>query len=182
MIHRHIISDFLEVNADILQEEAKSPYPKFIAKMIGNHHRKKLIKVAKKIIGSNHTLDRDNISEYFITLYNNFPPDGAYGIVTNVGYYLDGQLVQGNIYVENVVKGTIDINYDREKMHIDLLNLTNNESYDLEIENLSCPRIKNLDSILKKVNDLLSQNIQDYIISFIRRYSSKESGYVKRGD
>lgn len=73
-----IIGDFLEINADIIEHGAKSKLPKFIINLRKKKYKNRLKKSIQKLAESNMILDRDNLAEYFVFLYNNFPPNGNF--------------------------------------------------------------------------------------------------------
>jgi len=73
-----IIGDFMEIHSDIIEEEFNSKSPKFIKRMKKKKYLKRLKKSITKLATSNIILDRDNLAEYFVFLYNNFSPSGTF--------------------------------------------------------------------------------------------------------
>jgi hypothetical protein len=73
-----IIGDFMEIHSDIIEQEANSKAPKIIKNMRKKKYLKRLKKSISKLASSKMILDRDNLAEYFIFLYNNFSPNGTF--------------------------------------------------------------------------------------------------------
>ena len=166
-----IIGDFLEINSDIISNQAKSKLPKFISNIVYNRYRKKLKKAIIKLKNSNVVLTKDNLSEFFIYCYNNFPPNGSYKSIHKVLYNTTSGKVEGIIKFE-ALQAIIDIedNYDGFTIAV--------KDKDLETGNynnfsIHCNMLQSKTNIgkstLELINKQLIEDISDFIMENVSR-------------
>lgn len=166
-----IIGDFLEINSDIISRQVKSKLPKFISNVVYNRYRKKLRKTVTKLQNSNMVLTKENLAEYFIYCYNNFPPKGSYRSVNKVLYNEDTNKVEAIIKFESK-QAIIDIedNYDGftigvKDKDIDTGNWNNFSIHCIKLES----NMNIASEVLKEINKQLLDDICIFILSNIDR-------------
>lgn len=178
-----LIGDFLEINADIIYQRQISKLPKLFSNMKAKYYHKKLIKRVNRLKKSNYILTRDNLSELFSYIYNNFPPYGSYkSILTSKINNEDATQVEGvilfgstelksytNIYS---YKAVISIDNEINKMDV-MVNLQKGDDYEnlfFEIDKLYSENNKTSE-ILEILNKQLLDDLTDYILSVISLYN-----------
>lgn len=169
--NNRIIGDFFEINADIVQREVTSKLPKFIKHRISYRDRKKLLKAAIKIKNSDHVLNSDNLSEFFIYLYNNFPPNGKYKSVYASKYDEDLNIIEAIILFDSC-KAVITI--DRSSTGFDIRITDKKTNIFTESSAIHCDELSHNGSrseVMKKINKRLKSDIADYIIEILQKYN-----------
>lgn len=177
-----LIGDFLEINANILNDQFYSRYPKFLAKLIAKYYRSRLIKSAKKLKESNMILSIDNLTELFIYISSSY--EGKYKNITNI-------IINSNT-VHSIIDATVNVDnisalitIDTAQPNIELVcKLLIDEA--ISSFNISLTELKNKKMSLKRYNDIIDKlnnvllcNMVDYILDSIVPYNGKETGYVK---
>lgn len=166
---RRIIGDFFEINADILQEELSSKYPKFISKWIANRKRNKLINIANKFRSSNHKLDAYNLIEYISYIQNNYSDTKRYKSVFLAKVSEDLRIAEAMIKFDNY-KVLISVSLDLKVFDVTIDHNVEGtyKKYDIHCDKLD--RDGEIGLILYKVNDILLKDISDFIIENISAY------------
>lgn len=166
-----IIGEYIEVNADIIDQEFNSKFPKFIAKMIANKQRSKLLKSVDKFVDSEYVLSWMNLLEFFTLLNSNYY-DEEYG---HVKYVKFGEYALGKILEVAVIGKQYNaiIRFDQiqsplpPNMKFELIiRNNNNDSMDIYINKLSTELKKNT-NIVKMLNDDLKVDIANYIYEIV---------------
>lgn len=169
-----IIGDFLEINSDIIEHGANSKLPKFLVNIRKNKYKKRLKRTILKLAHSKMILDRGNLAEYFVYLYNNFSPNGNFKSTFKVS-------VAGEEFerMEAVVKfddimAIIKINQeDQEGFDITVRTngLTDNGSShgcSVRVTKLQSNKA-NVNDLLYSVNEQLLQDMSEFLLEFIFR-------------
>lgn len=166
-----IIGDFIEVNAAIVNDQYYSKYPKFIAKIIAKQQRKKLLKAVKKLRNSNLILNSNNLYEFFIILYNNFPPEGKFGDIVRVLYNQEQNSIEGALIFDNYTVLISMVHSDTGLFDIKAKKTMNGDSIgiDLTTKELTSKN-KDYEDIYKTINHQILYNICDYIEYTINLY------------
>lgn len=153
-----LIGDFLEVNGDIVNDEYKSKYPKFIAKFISKRNRRKLLKSVDKLRNSNYVLNCSNIKEYLAYASNNYGSN-SFKDVHKIDYNED-MISSTMIFDKYIVLITID-NPDTNNIFNMVI------KYDGCVIDASCRKLssnkKEYENIYEYINSRLLNNICDYI-------------------
>lgn len=166
---RRIIGDFFEINADILQEELSSKYPKFISKWIANKKRNKLITIANKFRDSNHKLDSYNLIEYISYIQNNFSDTKSYKSVFLAKVSEDLRIAEAIVKFDNYkVLISISLDFRMFDLTIDHDVEGSHRKYDIHCDKLE--RDGEIGLILHEVNKILLKDISDFIIENISAY------------
>lgn len=163
-----LIGDFLEINADIISKKFKSKLPKFISNIYYNRYKKRLIKSLNKLKKSNLILNKENLYEFFIYCYNNFPPKGSYRSVNKIIYNdnnNDNLKIEGIIKIDNL-EAIIDLEDDYDGFNISVKNK------DLATGNynnfsIHCIRLESNNIIAKEVLKIINKQLLEDIIIFI---------------
>lgn len=169
--YTRIIGDFLEVNADIAKDQFYSKYPNFIAKFIAKLQRKKLLRSVHKLRKSNIVLDYNNLYEFFILLYTNYPPEGTFGDVVKVLYSEEKGILEGVLKFDNY---SVLISLDDHSNGFFDLKAKKTENgistgLDLSSRQLSTKK-KEYEDIYNTVNKQILENMCDYITTVIENF------------
>lgn len=172
---KRIIGEFMEISADILQNQLNSKLPAFLAKIISKHQRKKLIKSCKKFRNSNYILDKYNISELIYYVYNNYPPKGEYGSICfakidpETTDRVECVVMHGD--KERIVKAIITIDLKLPTFELTIYDEYDdkNNNYYIEVEKLSTPGKKTEEPVVY-INNILRNTMCDYINGIITKY------------
>lgn len=170
-----IIGEFLEINADIVKQEANSKLPSFLSKLRANYFRRKLLKSLYKLEKSDYILNRNDISELFAYTFNNFPPKGSYNTIAF------SKVIErnGNIDTEGMIgfdKITCIFNLSTEKSYFDFSISSIDENGEMHRFNSSLDRLyannKNdyYNDIIYKINKDLLKEIINYVESVLKMY------------
>ena len=161
--NNRLIGDFIEINADISNQQHNSKLPKFISKHRANRYRKRLIKSAKNIATSKMILNRDNLYEFFIYCYNNFK-NGAFRSVFQVKADSNYSKIQAVLKFD-IYYVIIYIEKDKEVFDIDIKDrgADDRKSCSVTVNELTSRNPKTSD-LLKEVNAELLENISEYIL------------------
>ena len=164
-----IIGDYLEVNSDIVSEEFNSKFPKFIAKRISRHQRKKLMNSIEVFRKSDYILDWANIVELFTYVFNNFEPEHKFGVISNIEYYNNTMeaLVEFDGYYAIIYFEYIDFNKDENKFSLKMKH--NSFGIDIELSRLASHSRK-AQEYVDELNYVLKNCIADYIEGIIKKY------------
>lgn len=169
-----IIGDCLEINADIVSYRFDSKLPIFIKRIVVNRKYQRLINALKKFQKSDYVLTIENLSEFFIYIFNNYPPYGNYKsveAVTSKTIEFGKQQLETKITFDNIIcwivieegKGTFDINIKEigKNESITGCSISTNKLYSSN---------SNIQPLLHKVNEELKDNIYHYILDIILSY------------
>lgn len=175
---KRIIGDFLEINADIVKERFESKLPNFLADLRSNYYRNKLIKSAKKLKNSNLPLSTENLYEFFIYVYNNFPPHGAFQsvILTKLNERDEGTNIEAVIQSEDL-NAIISIDESETGFKV---SISKRKTSDLKngctihCKDRLVSTNSNSAELVTELNNLLLSDISDYIISIISAYTNKK--------
>lgn len=171
-----IIGDFLEINADIIQQRESSKLPKFIANIRASYHHKKLIKAVNKFKKSKYILTKDNLAEFFAYTYNNFPPYGSYkSVLASKINDKNANEIEGIIKFDSY-KAVITIDKRYKKFDISIYNKVSqisSQSCSINVEKLYSEKEVSSE-LLSKINEKILEDMCDYILSIIMIYYDKE--------
>ena len=164
-----IIGDFFEINADILQKELNSKYPKFISKFIANRERNKLLRVVQKLRNSNHILNSSNLVEYISYIQNNLSESNSYKSVFFAKVNEELDLAEAIIKFEDV-KVLISISLKEQTLDIAIEYVLDNtiKKYNIRCESLN--RNDEIGPFIKIINIVLLNDISDFITEYISAY------------
>ena len=174
-----IIGDIIEINADILRENIESKYPKFIANIISRRQRSKLLKSITKFRNSNYILTIDNLTEFFVYIFDNF--DGAYGCIQKIDLKSDSvkSTIDTKIAFDNYAI-IINIETNNPKMNMSGCTINEHGNTLFSISESSLYSTKpNAKDMLPILNTRLKNDMSDYMYNIIDSYN-KERGYVKK--
>lgn len=166
-----IIGDFLEVNADIVSFEHTSKLPKIIKKIISISQRSKLKKSVNKM-RKGFILTTDNISELFVYIYNNYPPHGSFkSIKTCKINDEDAKEIEGVLAFDN---HQVVITIDKNIPGFDIVVKTRKEDGGIDGISIHIDKMysdkKHCHDIILKVNEILLNDLCDYILSVLNNY------------
>lgn len=169
-----IIGDFLEINADIVKRETMSKLPVFIKSIMSYNSRKKLLRAAIKLKGSDLILSTENLTELFIYVYNNFPPKGSYKSIYATKIDEDMKIIEA-IIVFDTCKAIITIEKNVPGFDISISD-KKSEDY-TEGSSIHCESLDHISrsEILGKINKQLKSDMTDYIIEVVSKYNKKRS-------
>ena len=169
--YTRIIGDFLEINADISRDQFYSKWPNCIARFVATRQRKRLLGSINKLRKSNIVLDYNNLYEFFILLYSNYPPEGSFGDVVKVLYSEEKGILEGILKFDNYnvlislddhSNGFFDIKAKKTEN-----GLTN--GIDLSARQLMSKK-KEYESIYRDINKQILENICDYIEIIVKNF------------
>lgn len=169
-----LIGDCLEINADIIDTRFHSKLPKFIANLRAKYYMNKLIKTAEKIAAANTPLDKENIQELAMYLFNNYKPHGEYKRISytkfmNSGYYI----MKLDVAKDFTSIFTIPETGDRFTLNIRAANNDGGfEGYELELKTLATEKDDIKDKLLL-INQALVQTISEYVIDTVLAYKKE---------
>lgn len=171
-----IIRDFLLINSTIYEKEKKSRLPKIIVNSISKYQRNKLKKIITKFKNSEYILTKNNLLEFFIYTFNNFPPFGNYKSI------LISKFIHGDYdYAEAILK------FDSYKIVIsmsgedDMFNITisdkvsdsSTKNLDLHLNKLETHQKVSKETI-RQINYHIKDLICDYIIDNIKLFENRK--------
>lgn len=167
-----IIGDFLEINAQMVNQRETSKIPRFLSILRYKFYKRKLLKSLNKLRKSNHILNMNNLSELFSYTFNNFPPYGDFGHIS-ASKINNSEATE----LEAIVKSdsyraviTIDKKYDNFEISI------YNKKSDISTERISISLdklytdIESISEIIDLINKNLLEDICDYIYESISHY------------
>lgn len=166
-----IIGDFLEVNADIVSFEHISKLPKIIKKIISKFQRRKLKKYVNKM-RRGIILSTDNIAEFFVYIYNNYPPYGSFQSVKTCKIN-DEEVreIEGVLAFDN---HQVVITIDKSMPGFDIVVKTKKEDGSVDGISIHIDRLytdkRQCRDIILKINEVLLNDICDYILSVLNNY------------
>ena len=178
-VDNRLIGSFIEINADILADQINSKHSKFIAKIIADRNRKKLLRLANKLSRTKIILDRENLLEFFTYIHSNY--EGKYGIIKNI-------IISGNEYDFDIAASIIiddDIRYVVTITNQKEMQIVCNPNYKTSTGGFNTFKTrlyssrKEYEEYLSLLNVELSKELFRYIHEVIAQYSNKkEKGYV----
>lgn len=174
-----LIGNFIEINADILSEQINSKHPKFIASIIANRNRKKLLKLANKLSKKDIILDRNNLAEFFTYIHNHY--EGKYGIIRNIiisGNEYDYE-ISATVIIDDDIRYIINIDQQKEMQIVCYTSYkTSNGGFNTFKTRLYSERPEYREYI-ELLNKGLREELFRYIHEAIGAYSEKgKNGYV----
>lgn len=176
-----IIGDIIELNAEIVSKRINSKFPSLISNYIANRDRRKLLKIIDKFGKSDYILNKNNLFEFFIYIYNNFE-GSSYGCIKKVAYMVNKNIstIYADITIENVdFNITLSSDSNDIFIHCCIKYYTGlRESFSVQLDKLITNKDK-LDEVIYKLNKQLLLNLSKYSESCISKYNGKEKGYGK---
>ena len=174
-----LIGNFIEINADILAEQINSKHPKFIASIIANRNRKRLLKLANKLSKKDIILDRSNLAEFFTYIHNHY--EGKYGIIRNIiisGNEYDYE-ISATVIIDDDIRYIINIDQQKEMQIVCYTSYkTSNGGFNTFKTRLYSERPEYREYI-ELLNKGLREELFRYIHEAIGAYSEKgKNGYV----
>lgn len=168
-----IIGDFLEINADIIEHGANSKLPKFLINMRKKKYKNRLHKSILKLANSNLVLNKDNLAEYFVYLYNNYSPNGAFRSTFKVSVLgEDFERMEAVIKFEDIM-AIIKINQeDQEGFEITARTngLGNENSFGFSIRATKLSSGKpDVRPLIEQINKQLLQDMSEFLMDLIFR-------------
>ena len=169
-----IIGDCLEINADIVSYRFNSKLPIFIKRFIVNRKYQRIINFLKKFHKSEYVLTIENLSEFFIYVFNNYPPYGNYRsveAVTSKTVEFGKQQLETKISFDNIICWIL-IEEEKETFDINIREIGKDESRtgcSISTNKLYSSN-PNIQPLLHKVNEELRNNIYHYILDIILSY------------
>lgn len=181
---KRLIGDFIEINANIVQEEFQSKYPEFIKKFKSRRMRKRLLKNVERIRKSGIILDADNLIEYFSYIVSNYYPETKFGVISKC--FIDESI---GIYqaVITLEKQTAIILIDKSrypKFSVSTKLLLKDETstgINIEVDKLESSNYKK-NKMLSLINTSLVNDICDFIVEKIKPYQEELKENEEDGD
>jgi hypothetical protein len=164
-----IIGDFLEVNASMLEKREKSKFPKFIANIIWNNDRKKLLKNINTLRNSNYSLTMENISELSLYVFNNFDDKKYKSIfLVKVNKLLTYDNMEMVLKFDNITS-IFDFNSNDNTFDVKIMEILDNDNrnnYNFTLHRLNNSTVP----VIGKINEELKNILCDYIYDIISLY------------
>lgn len=179
-----LIGDFLEINANIVQDEFESKIPKFIKKFKYKKLRQRLLDNVDKLRQSEIILNTDNLIEYFSYIVSNFYPETKYGVITKCRVDEASGLYEAVLSFENQ-SAIISIDKSRyPKFNVSSRIILEDETasgINIETEQLQSDTYKK-DKILGRINNMLLNDICNFITDRIKPYQEDIKENDNNGD
>lgn len=166
-----IIGNCFKINADILFTYNNSIYPKFIANIIKNYYRKKLIRSINKLYKANKPLDAYNLYDFFLYLNNNYR-DESYGNITKTEYFDNIDIIKAYLDFD-IYKCIFKVKNDDNFVELRYSKKENNKpikTYIVELDQLSSTK-NDISKDIENINKILLTNIANYILETINSYN-----------
>ena len=176
-----IIGEFLEINSDIVKAEFDNEQLSnwyCLLKIWNRYHyertRKKLLKMARNIPKLNIALNKYNLSELFVYMYNNFPPNGSYECIKSVSMNEDEyEYITSNIVFDSYSIAITIYSNNENKFELTATEKKPDSTYGtfhVELEDLSYQSSSKLNDIVLELNTELLKCISDYIVEVVSAY------------
>lgn len=168
-----IIGDCMEINAEIVEQRFTSKLPKFIARIREKYYRDKLIKIITKLKVANKPLTSNNLFEFFIYLYNNYPPKGSY---KDIGYSVI--IESSNRLIAKITgekwDGQIKIDLSdltKFELYLTVYKEVNLNTYNFTLKELTVS-LEEVSDYVSEMNTIILNNMSDYIIEYLSRFNN----------
>ena len=174
-----IIGDYLEVNADIVTFRFRSKYPRFIKRILVNQKYKKMLNSLEKFRNSEYVLNVNNLYEFFIYIFNNYPPYGNYHSIDSIvikPIELGKKQIEAKVSFDKIVSW---ITIEEEGTSFEIIAKELNKSEEQTGINISLQAMQSkshgANQLLQKINKQLKEEIYQYIFDIISNYRDSET-------
>ena len=174
-----IIGDYLEINADIVTFRFRSKYPRFIKKILVNQKYKKLLNSLEKFRKSDYILNVNNLYEFFIYIFNNYPPYGNYHSVDSItikSIELGKKQIEAKVCFDRII-AWIAIEEEGVSFEINAKEISPNKEQtgiNITLQKMES-KSSSVNLLLQKINKQLIEDIYQYIFDIISSYKTSET-------